>query len=99
MTYDPQNRKRDPLMGQGSVHPPIQPATDGYLGPEQPPIPRADWQRTGYHMEDQPCDDDQAWVLDEENDTEVLPIPDDLPMVDPELDIDPVTDSPVDPEL
>ena len=82
MTYDPQNRRRDPLMGQTSVQPPIQPQMDGYLGKEEPQS-EASWQKTGYHMEDQPCDDDEAWVLDEFTDTMLAPPDEDPPLTDP----------------
>ena len=96
MNNDPQNRRRDPLLGQGPVQPPIQPGTDGYYGNgnDARDLPPADWQREGYHLEDQPCDDDDAWVVDDQTDALLgPPEDDDTPPVDPALDVDPISDA------
>ena len=90
MNNDPQNRRRDPLMGQTPVQQPIPPADDGYYGAEgdASSLPPAGWQQGGYHMEDQPCDDENAWVLNDDADDVLEPPEDDLPLVPKDLDVD-----------
>jgi len=95
VTFDPQNRRRDPLMGGRSgliqgVQPPIQPMSDGYYGDEEP---LQDWQINGYHMEDAPCDDADAYAVDDSNDSYLDMPDDDLPSVSENLDIDPIGES------
>lgn len=55
-------------------------------------LPAASWQQGGYHMEDLPCDDPDAWVIDDQNDDGLGQPDTDLPLVDPNLDVDPMSE-------
>ncbi len=60
------------------------------------PGPVQDWQRTGYHLEDAPCDDVPA--VDDSNDRGYFPADHDRP-VPPDLDVDPMARTGVDERL
>lgn len=62
----------------------------GQMGPVQ------DWQRTGYRMEDAPCDD--VPPVDDQNDRGYFPADHDRP-VPPDLDVDPMARTGVDERL
>ncbi len=81
----------------GGMYPPPSGSGQAASGPSMgQPGPVQDWQRTGYRMEDAPCDDVPA--VDDTNDRGYFPADHDRP-VPPDLDVDPMARTGVDERL